>query len=511
MKKLIAILLVLFSVIFPTGALAFDIPLLTWERGRIQQVVLGGGAASASFTVQLEGNGIQALTFTASTPNGAGYVVYSLDIPADLPVGAYSVATEGVGSPRTVVAGVALVEARLVTVATSSLLDLTKILSLFIFLTAIISAMRARKYSQIQFNSTQSHFESEYIGLLSDRSFLNKLSSAPYRIRVNGLLDFRISLLRFLLIREGELIHRVSKSAYGFLPLIAILSGVIAGIETNRNSGIALTPISIFVGVALLAIFDAYSGLFATLSFWALMLFTGNVTSVRDVLLMAAVGLSWVGPSLFSSLTQAAIQRDFPKSKEDDTSLNIFAVVGSSVIGASVFYLGQTLVDSIIYTDKIARSYSVSVIAIIAAAIVVRQVADALFTSRPTNEATHLENFYIARVSSPQMAVLVSILIFGFVYIWTQSASIALVAMIGFSIPYYLVFIKLSVGRIQLHPKRNVLLEAALTAAIAFIIYGQISDSPWLIDQQASWLLLLCAIPGLIHAAYSAICSSSEM
>ena len=28
----------------PIAAQAFDIPLLTWERGRQQQVVLGGGA-----------------------------------------------------------------------------------------------------------------------------------------------------------------------------------------------------------------------------------------------------------------------------------------------------------------------------------------------------------------------------------------------------------------------------------------------------------------------------------
>ena len=145
-------------VALPTSAQAFDIPLLNWERGRVQQVVLGGGAYSAQWVVTLEGNGIAPLTFTRSEPNKAGFVVYSLDVPNDLPVGAYSVSTSGKGSPKTVVAGVALVEAQTRT-ATTKLIDLTIIVSIFIFLTTVVSTLRARKYSVLTSQNSQLDYQ----------------------------------------------------------------------------------------------------------------------------------------------------------------------------------------------------------------------------------------------------------------------------------------------------------------------------------------------------------------
>ena len=88
MRKIKFIALALLALIFtPTAAQAFDIPLLTWERGREQQVVLGGGAYTQSWTVTLEGNGAETLKFSSSQKNDAGYVVYSLNIPADYPLG----------------------------------------------------------------------------------------------------------------------------------------------------------------------------------------------------------------------------------------------------------------------------------------------------------------------------------------------------------------------------------------------------------------------------------------
>ena len=89
MKRLKVIELAVIALIFaPVAAQGFDIPLLTWERGREQQVVLGGGAYTQKWIVTLEGNGQPVQTFKASEKNGAGYVVYSLYIPADFATGA---------------------------------------------------------------------------------------------------------------------------------------------------------------------------------------------------------------------------------------------------------------------------------------------------------------------------------------------------------------------------------------------------------------------------------------
>jgi hypothetical protein len=185
MRRIKLISLAFIALLFaPTAAQAFDIPLLTWERGREQQVVLGGGAYTQSWTVTLEGNGVTPLTFTASEKNAAGYVVYSLKIPADLPIGAYSIVTIGKGSPRTVVAGVNLILKQTNTVA-SNLFDLTLIIAIFVFLTGIVSTIRARKYVFIPFKSAQVLPRLTDPIIDGEANFWDRLEAAPYRLPLN--------------------------------------------------------------------------------------------------------------------------------------------------------------------------------------------------------------------------------------------------------------------------------------------------------------------------------------
>ena len=496
----------------PTAAQAFDIPLLTWERGREQQVVLGGGAYTQKWIVTLEGNGQPAARFNASDKNSAGYVVYSLFIPADFPTGAYSIVTNGKGSPRTVVAGVSLIEAQTNTVA-ANLFDLTLIIAIFIFLTGIVSTIRARKYTFIPFRSAQvlprlvdPIFEVE-------KNFWDRLEEAPYRVRVQSLISLRPSLLRFLLIREGEVSHRLSKNLYGITPIVGLIAGSIAGIEVGRNGGLASTPMTIFIILAAIAIFDAFAGVAATLGFWAVELFTGNITSFRDVLISLAVGIAWIGPSLFAALLRETINRDFESStKRGSDSLKVLGVLGSSAVGAAVFYLGHALVNSVIYTDHAPRSITITHIGIIAAMLIARGFADSVVMSRATIVETRDESFVISRVSSPVTAFAVLALTFAFVYIWTESATRASVVAVLFALPYFLIFIrfnKVSFIKTSRIP-RNIFLESTLMALIAFVVFRQISLKPLLLDQRADLFLLLAGVAPVIHAIYSAIYSSNE-
>jgi hypothetical protein len=513
MKRLKVIALALIAIFLaPTAAQAFDIPLLTWERGREQQVVLGGGAYTQKWVVTLEGNGQAPRTFTASDKNNAGYVVYSLVIPADFPTGPYSIVTNGQGSPRTVVAGINVIEAQSNT-ATSTLFDLTLIIGIFVFLTGIVSTIRARKYTFIPFRSAQ------VLPRLSDPifdeqpNFWDRLEAAPYRVRVQSLISLRPSLMRFLLIREGEVAQRISKNLYGATPIIGLIAGAIAGIEVGRNGGLSSTPMTIFIAIAAIAIFDAFAGVAATLGFWAVELFTGNITSFRDVLIALAVGIAWVGPSLFAALLRETINRDFEsKSNRGADSIKFLGVVGSSAVGAGVFYLGHALINSVIYTDHPLRSITVIHVAIVAAMLLVRGFADGIVMNRSSITESRDESFVISRVSSPITACAVLALNFAFIYIWTESAARSFFAAILFALPYFLIFIrfnKLSLIKTDRLP-RNILLESALISAVAFIVFRQVSLKPLLLDQRADLFLLLAGVAPVIHAIYSAIYSSNE-
>ena len=503
MRRLKIIALSLIALILaPTAAQAFDIPLLTWERGREQQVVLGGGAYTQKWVVTLEGNGEVPMIFTPSEKNDAGYVVYSLQIPADFPLGAYSIVTNGSGSPRTVVAGVNLIAAQTSTVA-GNLFDLT----------GIFSTIRARKYTFIPLRSTQ------VLPRLTDpifdgeENFWDRLEAAPYRLRVQSLISLRPSLLRFLLIREGEVAHRISKNLYGLSPFVGLIAGAIAAVEASRTEGLASTPMTIFIIVAAIAIFDAFAGVAATLGFWALQLSTGNLTSFRDVLISLAIGIAWVGPSLFAALLRETISRDFEsKSIRGADPIKFLGVIGSSIVGAATFYFGHALVNSVIYTDHSIRAITISHILIIAALLVARGFADGIVLEGKHDLETRDESFVIARVSSPITALSVLTTIFAFVYIWTGSAVRSFVVAILFALPYFLIFIRFNriaaLKTDRLH--RNILLESAVIAGVTFIVFRQISQKPLLLDQRADLLLLLAGVAPVIHAIYSAIYSSNE-
>ena len=499
-------------ILTPTAASAFDIPLLTWERGRVQQVLLGGGAYADNWKVTLEGNGVAAIPFVPSSKNDAGYIVYTITLAGDFPTGSYSIVTNGEGSPRTVVAGVSVIGQR-ENAVTNNLFDLTMIVAIFAFLTSIVSTIRARKYSFIPLRSTQILPRLTDAVVDEDENFWDRLEQSPYRLRIQAITSLKPSLLRFLLIREGELVHRISAPLYGVMPLLGLVAGAIASIEVGRNGGLAMTPMTIFIAVLLLSIFDSFAGIFATLGFWALQIFTGDVTSFRDVLISLAFCLSWVGPGLFASLLRQSINSDFPKYARDKFNLiRYIGALGSALVGVAVFYLGQTLVNSIIYTDHQIRELTPLSLLIIFIALTGRGVADIHITDSPAKRSTRDESFFIARTNSPATAIAITATLFAFIYIWTATFKDALSVAVLFSLPYYFAFIRFDrVKSFSIEKlKRNILLEALAITAITFVIFRQISQEPLLVNQRAQLLLLLAGIAPLIHSIYSAFYSSHE-
>lgn len=510
-QRLCAFILVILAAA-PIAAQAADIPLLNWQRGRDQQIVIGEGSLNRSWKVTFEGNGIDPLQFKPSAKDTKGYIVFTVSLPADLPEGAYQVFTQLNGGERRLVAGINVVPAQAVTV-TDNFFNLSAIIAIFALLTSISSTIRARKYAFISFYSGQVLPKNTDPIKLEEENFWDRLEQAPYRVRVNSLLSLRQSLLRFLFIREGELAHSLSKNLYGVLPLAGLVAGVVAGIETVKNDGIATTSLTIFVAVSLLAIFDALSGVFATLGLWASLLLTGNITSVRDLLIALSIGISWVGPALFASLLRELVQRDFESSSARmQSSIKVLGTIGSALIGSLVFYFGHALVNSIIYVDHPDRVVNSTHFLIIGIALLVRGIADGLILQSKKALATRDESITIARVGAPSTAFLVFLLSLAFIFIWTNSFPKAIAVAVAFSIPYFLLFIRFAsfswVSKIRI--PRNIALEGLVVGAITFIVFRETSTAPLLSDKKATLFLALAAISPLIHALYSALRASGE-
>jgi hypothetical protein len=513
MRRIKMIAFALIALIsLPSFASAADIPLLTWERGRQQQVVVAEGDLNRNWTVLLEGNGVDPIAFSGSKKDANGYVVFSLSIPNDFPLGSYSVSATPAGSEKTVIAGIFLIEAQTRTAA-SDLVDLTAIISIFVFLTAIASTIRSRKYRFIPFKSSQVLPRITDPILDDELNFWDRLEKAPYRLRIQWLNNFAPSLLRFILIRDGELAHRLNKNFYGISPLLGLLAGVIASIQVNKVGGVAATSTTLFLVVAAVGIFDTFAGLTATLGFWAVQVFTGNVSSFRDILISLSLGIAWIGPSLFASLLRESIGKDFtPKSDRGGDPIKLLGVLGSGLVGGLAFYLGQALLESIIYVEHPDLQIKAIHILLIAALLTVRGISDSFILDKATDIELRDESFVMARVISPVSALLIASSLLAFTYIWTRSFSNSCYVTLLFTLPYIFSFIRFDgFAKFRLEKlQRNIILEAVVLATITFVLFRQISLSPLILEKRVELLLILAGIAPAVHALLSAIYSSNE-
>ncbi len=509
-RKFIVSLALLFAVLTPTFAAAVDIPLLTWERGRVQEVVLGGGAVENNWVVTLEGNGVAPQKFARSKPNGSGYIVYSLQLPENFPIGGYIINAVGNGAPITKVAAVSVIAMKAYSV-TQVPKDLAWIIAMIVFLSATISAFRARKYSSLTFQSTQLSPTGLDVYDINNPKSKVAMNLKPYALRIRATDELRPSLVRFLLLRNGELSHRISPSLYGVLPIIGVVGAFIASVEVNKANSLAATGLAAFLAIALLGIFDAFSGLVATASFWIIQLAVGNVASFRDLMVMFALGICWVAPGLFTTIYREAAARDFKKPFSYFTGL-----VEAALVGGLIFYFGQKAINSFLVNISAARKINVIDIAVIAAAIIARAIAEDATSKKlaasPTPVEQKTESIEVARVSSPETAVSLTVIFFSFSYLWTSSFAKSLIFAALFAAPYYLLFIAIPQAGLSVMAKlpRNIFGEALIAGAITLVIYTQISPLPLLSTQKSQVFLICAGIPGLLHALYSAMCDSAE-
>jgi hypothetical protein len=162
------------------------------------------------------------------------------------------------------------------------------------------------------------------------------------------------------------------------------------------------------------------------------------------------------------------------------------------------------------------RGISLLALIVLTGAIILREIISDVFLHSPAPKASyidqHPENIELARVSSPQTAIILLAAIYSYVYIWTQSSQKSLIVALLFSAPYFLVFMRINEIKIAslAKAKRFLILEALAVSGITFLIYSQINAEPLLVSQRTNLLLILTAIPGVLHAIYGAIFDSAE-
>ena len=496
-NKLTSILLVIFFSLGSTPlAHATDLPVLTWERGKEHNITLGGNTAQ-NWQIIMHSQGGNDLTFNKSKPNNRGFIVFSINIPSDYPLGNYTIQTNKNTANATTVAGIHVVE-----LSNYNLIQLPIklfiILFVTIFLISSLSTARMKKYQQIQ-----------YLREIKEISLPNILMRV-YNLRSASVESIRKSLFKFLITREGELLHKISPVAWAVLPLVSAGLGAYIGTATKLVEGITRVSVTLFILTAVIGIIDPYSGFMASAGFAFAQTVLGNILSIRTFMGLIAIGVAWVAPGIISSFYRQVIEKDGYVSGFSRFMPDIFA----SAIGSFTFIAGELLTNS--FTNRIGSfGNDYFYLPLLVGLIIFGRIKLEKFLFRNIHiggDNYQVRTLTLPRVISPRTVLFAWLYFVGVLYVWTQKIALTLVCATLLSTPLASLLVRFERPKANYLSKfkRNIVLESGLLCLIAFAVFMQIQNLPFDVNKKGQYMILVSALILIVHAIYSSICDSSN-
>jgi hypothetical protein len=478
-------------------ASAADIPVLTWEKGKEHNIVLGGNGIVNNWKIQLESLGNPPLVFKKSRVDDRGFVVYSVNIPDSFPSGIFNVVTTNAQEDGKVVAGVRIVEMsdyNLIQIPTKLFI----ILFTLIILISTLSMLRMQKYEKI-----------EYLRA--------KLAQAPrgpagflYRFRDSSIEEIHRSIFKFQLIREGELLHKFSPIAWAVVPWVALGLGALVSANERLIQGVQLTPVLIYAGIAVIGLLDPFSGFMAGVGFAVVHCLTGDVSSVRGVMSLVAIAAGWFAPGLISSLYSDALNKDsYPMIIK-----RFLPDVLASAIGGLVFFSAQLLTNSFADHPVPITSSGYLLPAIFSCLVFARIQGEKWLNKdlHQTGKNYQVRVLVLPRVVSPRTIVFAAAYFAAAIYVWTESWDFALKTAAILVVPILLLMVRFENPVIPVLRKlqRHIFVEVTIILALAYLVFNYIQSLPIEVTQKGRMFVSYTAVLLLIHGFYSSIFDSSH-
>ena len=498
MNKLLATLVAGIALLLSAPvASAADIPVLTWEKGKEHNIVLGGNGIVNNWKIQLESLDNSPLVFKKSRVDDRGFVVYSVNIPDSFPSGIFNVVTTNAQEDGKVVAGVRIVEMsdyNLIQIPTKLFI----ILFTLIILISTLSMLRMQKYEKI-----------EYLRA--------KLAQAPrgpagflYRFRDSSIEEIHRSIFKFQLIREGELLHKFSPNAWAVVPWVALGLGALVSANERLIQGVQLTPVLIYAGIAVIGLLDPFSGFMAGVGFAVVHCLTGDVSSVRGVMSLVAIAAGWFAPGLISSLYSDALNKDsYPMIIK-----RFLPDVLASAIGGLVFFSAQLLTNSFADHQGLISSSGYLVPSIFSLLVFARIQGEKWLNKdlHQTGKNYQVRVLVLPRVVSPRTIVFAAAYFAAAIYVWTESWDFALKTAAILVVPMLLLMVRFENPVIPVLRKlqRHIFVEVTIILALAYLVFNYIQSLPIEVTQKGRMFVSYTAVLLLIHGFYSSIFDSSH-
>ncbi len=295
---------------FLSAASADTNPTLLWERGRQQSVTLGGNTSDQLWSITLVGNSDRTLTFSKSSSNASGYLVYSVYIPADFPVGNYQVKIAGTAESSTV-ANVYIQNAvdydPLASPRSVGGLAIIAFTLLSIFSNRAPDSSTGSQDGESSDSDKADSAETNYQSIkLAERGWFDSLRIG--RWRAISHLDSLRHLITFDLASRSSLFARMYadgsylQALLGPLSILTYFGGAILGwecaVKTNGANNIVPTSFALFAALLLLGIFDSLAGFIGTLTYGVYGVVHQEFNSVFQFRGFIGLAIIWFGPIL---------------------------------------------------------------------------------------------------------------------------------------------------------------------------------------------------------------------
>ncbi|CAB4529573.1 unannotated protein [freshwater metagenome] len=514
-KRTLLLLITAISVIFAPMAIAADMPLLSWERGKQQNIVLGGLSTNAGWKIYLTAPGQIDREFSPSAPNAAGYVVFSIDLPNNLPLGGYSVEARAKGSPDTTVAGVNLIKRNYYTIS-SIPTDLRLLFTLYAIIISTFAVIRSRKYASLAFTRDKSHKRRK-----DEESSVSRVLGAIqpfYRFRSRRQDEMEISFLKFVALKDGEPLHKLSPNIWALAPFFTFVLGIYMSYSIQNTTVIPNVALGLIIAIAVIGAVDAISGGTAALGFIFASLILGDITGMRSFLAAAAFVMAWCLPSMLASMYLVILKVDFKVylSRLSENIKDVLALVLSALLGSVAVVISTILTDSLVINiqgNKFLRWPLMAIVFVLIIAKNLMEIAiDRRRIKREIEVETEVESIILQRSMSQPMTFTLATAIFGITYVWTEKANQSLIATLVISAPFFLNSIHLPrlVGVRFAKARRNLMIEAIIVALLTVAVYIGVQYLPMSTREKAQAFILLGLVPVLLHSVYSSLVATSE-
>jgi fumarate reductase subunit C len=502
-KRVITLsLITLFTFLSISSSHALDIPLLTWERGKAQNIVVGGGQNISDFKVQLISERTPAVEFSSSKTNKNGFRVYTTQLSDSLPLGNYSVYVVSNSSKE----GSLIAQVRVVGIENFNILQSPKntgVLGVLItFILVFLSTLRSRKYTFLQFFRHKKLVEDGSI--LYEKS-IPRFAYRTYLLRVGALNSFRPSLFKFLMEFDDALLHKFSPLVWTFLPVFGLLAGIHGGIVTGGH--LPIIPFYSLLLLSLISILDAYSGIYVLSGFAIGQIIMGQVMNLRSVIAISALGLAWISTSLFSTYMYLVAQKDIDSvGVKKFRKLRSFVLITTTSIFAIIFFVfAILLLESTSAGSNLPTTTLINTVIflgiITAAKMYVHENLDQRLFRKGRSNSLEEHMHHVTHVISKPWAITIIVASFLTSFIWTEDWKLALLIGILTLIFFASLFINIEISPLNFLKKirRSILLESLILALVVALSYLYIQTLPLQSSDRSFIYLVLAFFIPILH------------